>query len=90
MAQSKFLDPTRKDVLDKLIALHPEAGSCPPPLPQDAPFHSVTNDVKFRKFVKYKMCRGQAPGPSGWTGEMLLPLQLFPNVSLFHNSVPIF
>ena len=72
--QTVFLDPTKPAVLQQLTKMHPASRVPTPECPDLAPFTLLTNTLKIHKFIRNKICRGQAPVPSGWTWEMLLPL----------------
>ena len=80
MAQVGFLDPTEPEVLQQLREMHPGQREDLPSLPACASYTALTSNQKFVKFLKTKICKGQAPGPSGWTGEMILPLIEDPDV----------
>jgi hypothetical protein len=58
-----------EDVVDKLAALHP-SGPAPPPLPPS--LHPIVelSVEEMRKLIA-RSCHGTAPGPSGWTEELL-------------------
>ena len=73
MAQVGFLDPTEPEVLQQLREMHPGQREDLPSLPACASYTALTSNQKFVKFLKTKICKGQAPGPSGWTAEMILP-----------------
>ena len=64
-------DPKVREALRKL---HPQQRRETPPVPPDATHATLVSNPRLQRFIKKKLCRGQAPGPSGWTGEMLLPL----------------
>ena len=78
LGMKNLLDPSDPLVLTALEEMHPASSGPGPQLPESAPFPIVLNDRSFKKFLKKKMANGQAPGPSGWTGEMLLPLSSDP------------
>lgn len=67
------LDP--EAMLDALDALHPNGPAAIPPKPLLAapPIHVVEID-SLRDFIRRHLANGAAPGPSGWTGELLLDL----------------
>jgi hypothetical protein len=60
-------------VLRQLQALHPPASAPAPPLPHSVPLVAVDEGVLAR-LVRKRLCNGAAPGPSGWTGELIAPL----------------
>ena len=73
LAQVGFLDPTEPEALQQLRAMHPGQREDLPSVPACASYTALTSNQKFVKFLKTKICKGHSSGPSGWTGEMLLP-----------------
>lgn len=69
LRDSKPADKTQH-VVNQLRALHPQA-ALPPPPPTDETAGVIDVDGATAKFVLKKLCRGKAPGPSGWTEELL-------------------
>jgi hypothetical protein len=76
LSQSGVLDlQQREGALETLRALHP-VGPAPdtiPLAPDSAPLFPIDADQSFKKHIR-NLANGAAPGPSGWTGEMILPL----------------
>ena len=69
LAQVGFLDPTEPEVLQQLREMHPGQREDIPSLPACASYTALTSKQKFVKFLKTKICKGQAPGSSGWRGK---------------------
>ena len=70
------LAPLVPSTVEKLRALHPPAAvpaSSLPSLPESSPRIHVDGKV-LADLVKGKVANGSSPGPSGWTGELLLAL----------------
>ena len=60
-------------VIQQLRDLHPKSSAPAPTLPQTTRSITVDNDL-LRDLVRNRLKNGSAPGPSGWTGELLAPL----------------
>lgn len=55
--------------------LHPPASGPMPPVPANALRPNVMADPKvLQQLVREQLANGSAPGPSGWTGELILVL----------------
>src|SRR3569623_2662923 len=67
------LQPASADVVDKLRVLHPPSAGSPPPCPDIVTHVGVDYEV-LAKIISKKLKNGSAPGPSGWTGELIDPL----------------
>src|SRR5579872_6299311 len=70
------LAPLVPSTVEKLRAFHPPAAvaaSSLPVLPESSPRIHVDGKV-LADLVKGKVANGSSPGPSGWTGELLLAL----------------
>ena len=62
------------EAVQALQDLHPDYEGELPQLPADHQPLVAVNTESMIKAIKQKVANGAAPGPSGWTGEMLLPL----------------
>jgi hypothetical protein len=62
-----------RDAVDGLRALHPPCNNPIPDKPIESPIIAM-DTTELKRLIKSKIARGAAPGPSGWTGELLLPL----------------
>ena len=60
-------------MIQQLRDLHPPATGPVPPLPPTVPLVEVDLDILIT-LINSKLQNGSAPGPSGWTGEMLAAL----------------
>ena len=68
------LAPFSPDNIEALRLLHPPSASgLLPPVPESAPRTHVDSKV-LAALVSEKVANGSAPGPSGWTGELLAAL----------------
>ena len=67
------LQPASNEVVEKLSALHPRASGPPPPCPETVP-HVAVDTEALAKTISQRLKNGAAPGPSGWTGELIAPL----------------
>ena len=63
-----------EEAIQALADLHPDFEGELPRLPDDHQPLIAVNPSEMIKAIKKKVANGAAPGPSGWTGEMLLPL----------------
>lgn len=63
-----------EEVIRKLKQLHPDASAAIPALPSGAPTVLEVGDEDLENIIKRQLCNGSAPGPSGWTGELIKPL----------------
>ena len=63
-------DPANRAELKRL---HPPCASALPPLPDGAPVVVVAADDELAKFIRQR-AKGAAPGPSGWTDDLLAQL----------------
>jgi hypothetical protein len=73
---SKQLPPVTEEVIDKLRQLHPppeNAEDCIMPAVPAKPPIVIVDKLKLKALAR-KAPKGRAPGPSGWTLELLLPL----------------
>jgi hypothetical protein len=72
LVQGELVNPSA-EVMDTLRSLHPNKASRVPSLPPTAP-HVVTDLEALSDIISSKLRNGSAPGPSGWTGELVAPL----------------
>jgi hypothetical protein len=66
------LAPIDSDTIQRLQLLHPlpsQPQELPPPPPHSPP--NQVDKVKLGKIIRTRLANGSAPGPSGWTGELL-------------------
>ena len=68
------MDRKNHDTKKRLESLHPARVEKIPDLPKNAKTYSISNDKKFREFIRNKFINGKGAGPSGWSAEILLPL----------------
>lgn len=61
------------NIIAQLRDLHPPASGPIPVLPNDAPLIQQVDLVVLSRLVR-SLANGAAPGPSGWTGDLLLAL----------------
>ena len=59
--------------IDTLRELHPVASGAPPPLPLNAPIHTI-DTTAMTSLVARKLKNGSSGGPSGWTGALVFAL----------------
>jgi len=74
LGQTGFLDSSDPVIKKKLELLHPPFKGEIPECPDSASETAITANRKFKNYVRRRIAKGQAPGPAGWTGEMLIPL----------------
>lgn len=74
-ARNPHHELTSSQLMASLKALHPPApeGRAVPPLPHDAPLCVVVHSETVRKALQF-LASGSAPGPTGWTAELLLAI----------------
>ena len=73
LLQKGIHDPT-VEVEEQLRRLHLTAPECPlPPCPREAPSLSFSS-ASVHAYLRERAPRGSAPGLSGWTESLLLPL----------------
>ena len=65
--------PTQ-DVIDQLAVLHPQGPEITARPPDNPQFVPVIPDEEFVALIRSKLANGASPGPSGWTGDLLLHL----------------
>ena len=66
------LAPIDSNTIQQLQQLHPlplQPHDLPPPPPHSPP--NQVDKVKLGKIIRTRLANGSAPGPSGWTGELL-------------------
>jgi hypothetical protein len=71
--------PVNARNVTKLAALHPPASAALPPLPRQpdgtpSPERAAIDLDRLRRIVRSRLANGSAPGPSGWTGELIRSL----------------
>ena len=64
------LQSVSPEVVEQLRGLHPPRSDPPPPLPDTVPHIRVDSEL-LSKIINTKLKNGSAPGPSGWTGELI-------------------
>ena len=73
LLQRRLHDPT-PEVVEQLQRLHLEPPDCPlPECPCEAP-SPIFSSASVRAYLRQRAPRGSAPGLSGWTESLLLPL----------------
>ena len=70
MNRKRMLDVTEESTREMIKLMHPEKRKDT----HNATFHAYVACPDILKFIEGKFSSGQAPGPSGWTGELLLSL----------------
>ena len=71
LMQNAPADASDPAVIASLLSLHPPCPSAIPPLPLNVPPTFLAADRHLRSLIIRKVANGSAPGPSGWTGEMM-------------------
>ncbi len=68
------LPPVNERVVNDLQALHPPSSAPSPHLPPDSPTLQLVDTDILARLIRSSLANGSSPGPSGWTGDLLLAL----------------
>ena len=68
------LPPVNERVTNDLQDLHPPSSGPSPHLPPDSPTLQLADTVIRARLIRSSLANGSSPGPSGWTGDLLLAL----------------
>lgn len=71
LMQKPPADVANPEVMAALQALHPRCPTEVPALPANAELSFLAPDRRLKSMIFHKVANGSAPGPSGWTGEMM-------------------